>query len=44
MTITAAITGSTGFGCNGPEAIALPARVAASSSALVAPCSAASEA
>ncbi|MFD4946620.1 hypothetical protein ACFVYE_17685 [Streptomyces sp. NPDC058239] len=44
MTTTAAITGSTGFGRNGSAAIALPDRVAASSSAPATPCTAASEA
>lgn len=44
MTTTAAITGSTDFGRNGPAAIALPDQVAASSSALATPCTAPSEA
>ncbi|MFI6727332.1 hypothetical protein NRF20_03380 [Streptomyces sp. R-74717] len=44
MTTTAAVSGSTGFGSNGPEAIATLDRVAASSNALAAPRTAAPEA
>ncbi|MCX5338721.1 hypothetical protein [Streptomyces atratus] len=44
MTTTAAISGSTGFGRNGPEAIAPLDQVAAPSSALAVPRTAAPEA